>query len=278
MKLTLIGCGLIGKTWAGHHRTDGHDLKIWNRTPKAIPNFEADLPKAVQGVECVHIVVADPPAVQGVLTQILPVLTPDTLIIQSSTISPESSNSFRQQAEKSGICYVEAPFTGSLPAAVKRENVFYVGGDERAKQRAIPILKPLSKAVFDLGSNSQASAVKLAMNLQIAAICQALSEGLAMARQAGVPDETFFAVLEQNVARSGVSELKKNKLLESDFSPQFSIKHMHKDLRLALETSTPETAPLTARVCQIYQLGMEKGWGDLDFSALIRLLKNAKPS
>ncbi len=273
MNISLIGYGIIGQAWAQHYQTDGHTLKIWNRSPKAVPGYEPNLPKAVAGADIIHIVIADPPAVLEVLTQILPVLTPSMLILQSSTISPESSESFRRMVEQSGASYVEAPFTGSKPAAEKRENVFFLGGSAEAKQRSRSVLQPLSKAIFDLGNNRQASTVKLAMNLQIAAICQALSEGLEMSRRAGIPDPVFFEVLAQNVARSGVSDLKKDKLSTAEFSPQFSIKHMHKDLKLALDSCPASTLPLTRRVCEIYTQGMNQGWGDLDFSALIRLLE-----
>ncbi|MDD5261591.1 MAG: NAD(P)-dependent oxidoreductase [Methylacidiphilales bacterium] len=272
MNISLIGYGIIGQAWAQHYQADGHTLKIWNRSPKTVPGYEPNLPKAVAGADVIHIVVADPPAVLEIFTQILPVLTRSMLILQSSTISPESSESFRRMVEQSGASYVEAPFTGSKPAAEKRENVFFLGGSAEAKQRARSVLQPLSKAIFDLGDNRQASTVKLAMNLQIAAICQALSEGLEMSRRAGIPDPVFFDVLAQNVARSGVSDLKKDKLSTAEFSPQFSIKHMHKDLRLALDSAPASTLPLTRRVCEIYTQGMDQGWGDLDFSALIRLL------
>ncbi|NJK91710.1 MAG: NAD(P)-dependent oxidoreductase [Blastochloris sp.] len=109
------------------------------------------------------------------------------------------------------------------------------------------------------------------MNLQIAAISQALSEGLRLARIHGLSDSLFFEVMENNVARSGLSDLKKPKLLASDFSPQFSVKHMHKDLRLALESAPAGSIPQTAATTSLYEQGLDQGLGDLDFSALIQL-------
>jgi 3-hydroxyisobutyrate dehydrogenase-like beta-hydroxyacid dehydrogenase len=137
------------------------------------------------------------------------------------------------------------------------------------------VLRGLSARRFDIGTVEQAATLKLAMNLQIASIAQALTEALTLARSAGVSDELFFEVMEVNVAKSGVSALKRPKLLEADYSPQFSVKHMAKDLRLALETAADGTAPLTRALAAIYQEGIQRGWGEEDFIGLVRLLQNA---
>jgi 3-hydroxyisobutyrate dehydrogenase-like beta-hydroxyacid dehydrogenase len=196
------------------------------------------------------------------------------LVIQSSTISPAAAAEFQQLCSEHGAAYVEAPFTGSKPAAQERQNVFYLGGETSAKEQARKVLHGLSRRIFDLGTVEQASSIKLAMNLQIAGISQALGEALTLARRAGVTDATFFELLECNVARSGVSELKKDKLMTRDYTPQFSAKHMAKDVRLALETAAPGTYPMGLAVAQVYQAALDAGWGEDDFSGLIRLLES----
>lgn len=277
MNICLVGYGIIGREWAQHYRADGFQLKIWNRTPQHdVAEFTADLPTAAAEADVLHVVVADPPAVAGVLEQTLPVLPPGALIIQSSTISPRWAEEFSARAASAQRLYVEAPFTGSKLAAQDRKNVFYLGGDPAAKEQAKTVLHGLSSRCFDVGTVQQAAALKLAMNLQIASIALALNESLTMARQAGIPDDLFFAVLELNVARSGLSDLKKPKLLQTDYSPQFSVKHMAKDLRLALETSSH--APLTHAASAIFEQGIQAGLGDDDFIGLIRLLHPADPS
>ncbi len=275
MELCLAGYGIIGKAWHSHYLADGYELRTWNRSPKAVPGFVADLARAAKGADVIHIVVSDPPAVEKVLEKIIPVLGPESLIIQSSTISPSWASLFQSKVEAKGASYVEAPFTGSKIAAENRQNVFYLGGRPDAVQRAQRVLKGLSKIISHVGTVEQASALKLAMNLQIASIAQALSESLSLARSYGIPDILYFELLENNVSRSGLSDLKKPKLLASDYSPQFSIKHMHKDLNLALESalSTSLPLPLTQATRAIYQQGLEQGLGDQDFTALIELLK-----
>jgi len=266
-----MGLGIIGEIWSGHYRQDGHALKVWNRTPKKISGYVEDPLAAVEDAEVVHIVISDPPAVETLLGRIEPALKPGMLIIQSTTISPKWSGEFSRRIRACGAEYLEAPFTGSKPAAEARANVFYIGGEPSAKAKGASLLKTISKAIFDLGTSEAASGLKLAMNLQIAAMGLALSESLVFARAHGIPDEHYFRILEQNVAHSGLADLKKNKWMAGDYAPQFSVKHMRKDVDLAVETFRGGL-PLTSRVLEIYDRGIAGGLGEQDFAALIQLL------
>jgi 3-hydroxyisobutyrate dehydrogenase-like beta-hydroxyacid dehydrogenase len=173
----------------------------------------------------------------------------------------------------SSVCtYVEAPFTGSKPAAESRDLVFFLGGDAAAIDQALLYLIPLSRKYFHIGAPEQAAAIKLSMNLQIAAVSQALTEGWHLARSYGLSHESFYEVLRENVAHSGLAELKEPKLRAGDDAPQFSVKHMGKDLRLALEAAGSLDLTLTKTSHAIYDRGIEAGLGDLDFIALERLI------
>lgn len=276
MKICVIGYGLIGSIWARHYADDGHQVSVWNRSPKAIPEFNPDLASAAREAEALHIVVADPPAIENVLALASPSLETRHLVIQSCTISPSWSRRFRREFENHGTTYVEAPFTGSKSGAEARQTVFYLGGSDSGRQRASEILAPLSRKIIHLGNNEQASAIKLAMNLQIAAITLSLGEALTLARGHAIPDEKFFEVLSENMACSKVSDLKKPKLISEDYSPQFSTKLMRKDVALALESLPASSRRLTAEVLRIYDEGLKAGLGELDFASLIRLNQTAE--
>jgi len=137
------------------------------------------------------------------------------------------------------------------------------------------ILKALSAAMLHIGPLGTASTLKLAMNLNIAGLAQALSESLTLCRASGISDDTYFAALARNASRSGLSDLKEPSLRKRDYSPQFSVKHMAKDLRLTLETADTLSLSLelTKRVKEIYDRGIAAGWKDDDFIGLIRLLE-----
>jgi len=272
MKIAMFGLGIIGGTWAGNLYADGDEVRGWNRTSKPFPFFTAQAPDAARGAELIIIVVTDPPAVQNVLDQILPVLQPGQIVMQSSTVSPGATRAFAQQVGASGALFLEAPFTGSKPAAEQRQTVFYVGGDPAVLERVRPVLARLGRTVLHVGPIGSASVLKLAMNLNIALVAQALCESRALARAAGLSDDIFFAALKINASWSGVADLKEPKLRAGDFSPQFSLKHMAKDLRLALETGKTVPLPQTREVMKLYEEGLRRGWGDEDFVGLVRLL------
>jgi 3-hydroxyisobutyrate dehydrogenase-like beta-hydroxyacid dehydrogenase len=275
MKIAVLGLGIIGSVWADNLRADGHEVRSWNRTPKPdTPGFVPDVATAVTDADFIFLVVADPQAVASVLEQALPAMKEGQVLVQSSTISPHWTLEFAGQVEATGAQFLEAPFTGSKPAAIERQCVYYLGGPADLIEKARPVLERLAKAQIHIGETGSASALKLAMNLNIAGVAQTLAESLSFARKYGLSDDSFFEALELNVSKSGVATLKEPKLRADDFSPQFSVKHMGKDLRLALETAQEQgiELPHTRNLHGIYEQGLEKGWGDDDFISLVRLL------
>lgn len=277
MTIAVLGLGIIGGTWAENLRADGHEVRAWNRTPHPdFPGFVACVPEAVEGADFIFVVVADPQAVEEVLNQALPVLKAGQVLLQSSTISPHWTREFAARVEATGARFIEAPFTGSKPAAQARECVFYLGGGAELIEKARPVLERLSKAQLHVGDIGEASALKLAMNLNIAGVAQTLAESLAFARQCGLSDDIFFEALELNVSKSGVSTLKEPKLRARNYEPQFSLKHMGKDLRLTLETAAEQNIelPHTKNLRDLYEQGLNNGWGDDDFIGLARLLQS----
>lgn len=275
--VTVLGLGIIGSIWARHYAEDGFAVRVWNRTPKTdFPGWVGEVAEAVQNAGAVHLCVADPAAVDSVLTKILPVLAKGTLLIQSSTISPAASAGFARRCAEAGVDYLEAPFTGSKPAAEARQVVFFLGGAEPVRQRGEDLLQGLAKKFFHFSDGEKSAAIKLAMNLQIAAISQAMTEGLALARQYDLSEGEFFSVLSANVAHSGLADLKQPKLEARDYTPQFSVKHMAKDLGLAKEAIREGDLPQLQRTWEVYQRGLAEGLGDEDFIALEKLLRNKK--
>jgi 3-hydroxyisobutyrate dehydrogenase-like beta-hydroxyacid dehydrogenase len=272
-RIAILGLGIIGSAWAKNLQADGLDLRTWNRTPKPdFPGFEPDLARAVQDAEMIIIVVADPAAVEGILHLIEPELKPGQLIAQASTISAEWTRRFCERIEARGAIFLEAPFTGSKLAAEARKTVFYLGGASAAVEQARPVLARLSEHILHIGAVGSASSLKLAMNLNLALMAEALGESLTLARAEGIPDAKFFEALQINVGRSGLSDLKKPKLEKKDYAAQFSLKHMNKDLRLALETVGKLDLPVARALKSFYDRGMESGFGEDDFIGVVRLL------
>jgi 3-hydroxyisobutyrate dehydrogenase-like beta-hydroxyacid dehydrogenase len=268
----VIGLGIIGTPWAARYHQAGRLAAVWNRTPKPeAPAWRSSAREVAAASDVTHIVVADPPAVSAVLDAIAPALGPGKAVVQSSTIDPASAAQFEARVRATGALYVESPFTGSKPAAESGTVVFFMGGEPVALGAVEPLLAQVSETRFRLPSVRQAAALKLAMNLNIAAVMAALGESLTFARQAGIDDAFYFEVLAKNVGHSGLARLKEAKLKQRDYAPQFSVKHMHKDMRL-VEAASERELPLLQTVRACLARAEAEGMGDDDFSSLIRLL------
>ena len=272
-KVGVIGLGIIGEVWARNYAAAGLLAATWNRTPKPdVPGWQSSAEAVAEAADVIQIVVADPPAVEGIINRILPKLGRGKVVVQSSTIDAVSSAKFEQQVAATGARYLAALFTGSKPAAEQKQTVFYLGGDRGLIDELEPVLSVISSKRFIIGTNEQACTFKLAMNLNIAAQMEGLAEALTMARAAGVSDDVFFGALAQNVSYSGLVKLKEPKLRAGDFSPQFSIKHLHKDLRLASATAGCSDFPVLDALRETVKTAEARGMGDEDYSAIIKLL------
>jgi 3-hydroxyisobutyrate dehydrogenase-like beta-hydroxyacid dehydrogenase len=272
-RIGVIGLGIIGGAWARHYEADGVLAGTWNRTPRpGAPQSLADPAAVARESTVIHVVVSGPPAVDQVLEALVPALDSRHLVIQSSTIDGPSAEAFAERVTERGAAYVEAPFMGSLPAARARKNVFLLGGEADAVERADPILARLSEVRHRAGQAAHAAALKVSMNVLVGVMMQGICESLAAARHAGIPDDVYFDSLRGTALWSGLHALKEPKLRSNDFSPQFSVQHLHKDLRLAADMVGAETLPLAGVVRDRLAELEAEGFAEMDMSILIRRL------
>jgi len=272
----VLGLGIIGGVWARHYAAAGILTGAWNRTPQPdFPKWQNSAATVAKNADVIQIVVADPPAVKSILDAITSELNGSKIVMQSSTIDPQSSDEFRRFVLERGARYLEAPFTGSKPAAEQKQSVYYLGGDAELIAEVEPILSLVSATRFRIGTHLQATALKLAMNLNIAAQIEGLAEALTIARNAKISDDLFFEVLSKNVGYSGITKLKQPKLQQNDFAPQFSVKHLLKDLRLASRMNGCQDFPVLDTMRDQLAAAERAGLGDEDFSAIVKLLKNS---
>jgi 3-hydroxyisobutyrate dehydrogenase-like beta-hydroxyacid dehydrogenase len=269
-KVAVLGLGLIGKAWAEHLAADSVLSAAWNRTFKPeIGCSVHTLSEVPARADILHICVSDEAVLLSVLAEFVNELRPGHIVIQSTTIDPATSDKAKALVEARGALYVEAPFTGSLPAAKERRTIFFVGAERSVATKVDPYLARLSSERFIIGDNRQACSIKLAMNLQIASAMAALSEALTISRRSGITDEVFFSVFKKNASYSGLAALKEQKLKDGDFEPQFSVKHMAKDLRLLRQE---HSYPLLQLLSRTLEQAEESGYGDLDFSSIIKMV------
>src|ERR1700730_4273797 len=268
----VVGLGIIGRGIAGHLRRKGFSVFVWNRSPRPVPNFVGSLGELAGLCNYIQIFVSDDEALLQTVEQLNESLTPRHLVLAHSTVAPDSMRAAAEIVERRGARFVEASFTGSKPAAEKGELVYYVGGTEKAVKEARPILEASSKAIIYIGPVVQASAIKIAPNMVTAASVQASAEALALVKAMGLPLEKFVEAMRANASYSGTLALKLPKMLERDFKPHFSVKHMLKDMQIASQIALSHYLDLGVTAAARDQLFEQMQWGrgDDDYSAVLR--------
>ena len=280
MRVAFLGLGIMGRPMAASLVKAGHEVAVWNRTPKDVEGARtASSPAdAATGAEVVWMCVSDTKAVESVLFGPQGVesgIGSGAIVVDSSTISPSAEVQFATRLRAKGVDYVDAPITGSKVAAENASLIFMVGGDLAVLERLDPLFKGMGKQVFRMGETSKGQAAKLAMNLQIALIYEGFAEALTLAAKLGVNVESLLPLIQASMVKSGVVEYKAPFVLKRDFSPNFPLRLMLKDIHLALAAAKEARVKLPAleTVEEVYEMAAEEGHQDLDYAATLTLLE-----
>ncbi len=283
MRVAFLGLGIMGRSMAANLVKAGHEVAIWNRTAGTDKEVEgarrASSPAdAANGVEAIWLCVSDTKAVESVLFGeggAESSLAPGMIIADSSTISPSATQRFAERVKARGVDYVDAPMTGSKIAAASGSLIFMVGGDEAVIARLQPLFDAMGKQVFRMGETGKGQATKLVMNLQIALIYEGFAEALTLATKLGVDVDKLIPLILASMVRSGVVEYKAPFILKRDFSPNFPLRLMLKDIHLALEAAREKRVRLPGleAVEEVYDVAAEEGQRDLDYAATLTLLE-----
>jgi 3-hydroxyisobutyrate dehydrogenase-like beta-hydroxyacid dehydrogenase len=268
----VIGLGIIGRGVSDNLRRKGFQVFVWNRTPRPVPNFVGSPAELAELCDYIQIFVSDDEALLHIVHQLTENLTPRHIVIGNSTVAPDSMRAAAKIVGGRGARFVEAPFTGSKVAAEKGQLVYYTGGNEEVLREARPILEASSKEIIEIGAAGQATVIKIATNMVTAASVQATAEALAVVQALGVPLKKFVQAMQANASHSTTLAMKMPKMIERDFEPHFSVKHMLKDMQIADQLGLSHYLDLRVTGAARDQLleQMQWGHGDDDFSAVAR--------
>jgi len=281
MRVAFLGLGIMGHAMATNLVKAGHDVSVWNRTPgKEVEGARAAASpaEAAQGAEVVWLCVSDTAAVESVLfgpDGVERSLSEGMIIADSSTISPSATTKFAQRVQGKGVQCVDSPVTGSKTGAEGGTLLFIVGGEEQAIERLKPLYAAMGKKIFRMGEVGKGQSAKLVMNLQIAMIYEGFAEALTLAAKLGVDTEALMPLVNASMVKSGVVEYKAPFVLGRDFSANFPLRLMRKDIRLALEAAKEARVKLPGleTVEEIYEMAIEDGHAELDYAATLLLLE-----
>ena len=268
----VIGLGIIGSRVTACLRKSGYQVWVWNRSLRPEPNFLSSPAEVAESAKHIQIFVANGEALLAVLRSMAPVLTPEHVIINHATVSPVETMEAAAIVADRHAAYLDAPFTGSRDAAQTGQLIYYIGGDPAVLERVRPLLNVSSKSILPVGDIGHAAIVKIATNVISATAVSALTEALALLDSHGVSLHHLSLALESNAARSPVIDMKLPSMLSGDFDPRFSLKNMFKDVQLAIAAADAKNLelPTASAFAGIAMAGIERGWGDADFSVISR--------
>lgn len=287
--VAFIGLGAMGAPMASHLQAAGFALRAWNRNAdRARPFAErgatacASIAEAVRSARFVVSIVSDDDATRAVMLGergVVASAAPGTVIVDCSTNTPAMAREVAQAAAARGLAYLDAPVSGSVPQARNRELVFMVGGEAAAIESARPLFDAMGRMTVHVGASGAGATIKLVNNMLSGTMTAAIAEAVSIAQAAGVDPAATQAILVEGPVASRLLRTKLPKMLGRDFSAQFQLALMDKDLRyfLALAQQVDRPAPMASLVRSQFQAARRAGFGAMDTSALVAHIGGEAP-
>jgi len=287
--VAFVGLGAMGSRMALNLHAAGHKVRGFNRDrAKAKPLAEKGLEiadsiaAAVRGAEFVVSMVSDDAATREVMLAgagVLSAAAAGTVILDSSTNTPAMAREVAKAAAAKRCNYLDAPVSGSILQAQGKELVFMVGGDKGAFERAQPLFQAMGRMARHMGDSGAGATIKLVNNMLTAAATVALAEAAQVTEAAGLDPAAALEILGEGAAGSRLLKAKLPKMLKRDFSPQFALELMDKDLRyfLALAQELDRPAPVASFARSQYQAARRAALGKLDSCAVFLHAAGEKP-
>ncbi len=283
-RIGFIGLGIMGRPMAGHLVDAGYAVTVWNRTPAKMAGLvergasAAGSPKEVAAHSDITIImVADTPDVLDVVLGAQGVLhgvRRGSVVVDMSTISPVATREVAGKLQERGVEMLDAPVSGGEKGAVEATLSIMVGGTPEAFERVLPVFQKMGKQIVHLGASGAGQVTKACNQLVLSLTLVGVAEALTMARKAGVDPAKVRAALLGGFAQSRVLELHGQRMLDRNFEPGFRTRLYHKDMGIVMETGRSVAMPLLggALAAQLYQIAMNRGFGEKDYSVLARVI------
>ena len=280
----LIGLGNMGTAFAERLLDGGFDLVVSNRTPGRSDALEARgarvaaTPEELAAqVDVVLTSLADDDAFEAVATRVVEAARPGTVLVDSSTVSPDASARVAALADEASVAYLRAPVSGN-PSVVRAGNLsFVVSGAPETLEEIEPVLLAIGPTIHHVGTGEQARIVKLALNLMVAVLAQSMSEALVLGEAGGVSRAALLEVMGSSAVGAPFVKYKTEPLLRDDFSATFTTGLMEKDIDLVLAAAEESGVelPLAREMKDHLHAAVEAGFADDDFIALFLHLRRA---
>ena len=283
MKIGFIGLGIMGRPMALNLVKAGHAVSVPDRASlteevRAATTVLPSPTEVARGAEVVILMLPDTPDVEAVLfgpDGIADALSPGTLLVDMSSISPTATKDFAAKVAAKGCDYVDAPVSGGEVGARNAALTIMCGGAQAAFDRALPLFRAMGKNITLVGDVGAGQVTKVANQIIVALNIEAVAEALVFASKAGADPAKVRQALMGGFANSRILEVHAERMINRTFDPGFRISLHQKDLNLALQSARElgVALPNTAGAQQLFSAVSAAGGGGKDHSALVQALE-----
>jgi 4-hydroxybutyrate dehydrogenase/sulfolactaldehyde 3-reductase len=285
MDVGFIGLGRMGRPMASNLCRKGFRLVVNDINPEAVAELEQLQARAAGSVaevaSAAQVIVTMLPnsaivdQVVGGTEGVLAHARPGAIVLDMSTIDPETTDRLARQAADRGIGFVDAPVGRLASHADRGESLFMVGATPEHFEIVRPLLEAMGSTIHHCGPTGSGTRTKLVNNFLAVASCQMNAEALALSQRFGLELETTLEVLYGTTAVNGQLKIAwPTKVLKGDIDPGFTIDLAHKDLTLIVEAANAAKVPMpmAAAAREAFSTARSRGFGGRDFSAMVDAL------
>jgi 3-hydroxyisobutyrate dehydrogenase-like beta-hydroxyacid dehydrogenase len=278
-KVGFIGLGLMGSRLARRLDTAGWNIRAWNRSPQPAAEISkvgiVIAPSVAELVTDSNVILtslANDAAVRSVYFDkggVFSAAKPGTVILEMSTISPELSRDLHQEARTKGIKFLDVAISGSTPAVDAGTITLLAGGDRETFEQCVPIFESLAKQWFLIGPGSSGVQMKLVVNLLLGLDMQAIAEAVSLGEHLQIDRNVLLDVLSKTAVVAPAMGGKFRKIKDADYSAEFPLRLMSKDMDLVMDAARASGADLpAASIAQSVLASNVSTSGNLDLSAI----------
>ena len=284
-KLAFLGLGVMGFPMAGHLVKAGHEVTVYNRTPKKAEDWvakhkgkrAATPAEAAKGAEIVCCCVGNDDDLRSVVygaAGAFAGMGKGAIFVDHTTASAIVARELDKEAKSKGLGFLDGPVSGGQAGAENGQLTIMVGGDAATYAKAEPVIKAYAKAVTHLGPAGNGQLTKMVNQICIAGLVQGLSEGIHFAKKAGLDIEKLIATISKGAAQSWQMENRYKTMMAGKYDFGFAVDWMRKDLSICLGEARKNGAnlPVAALVDQFYAEVQKMGGKRWDTSSLLARL------
>lgn len=285
LRVGCIGLGLMGAPIARNLMKAGYTVVVHNRSREIVRvlvdegAIEATSPRDV--AERANVILTnlpDSPDVEQVVMGedgILSGAKDGTVIIDNSTIKPETAQMLGEVCKARGVDFLDAPVSGGDIGAKAGTLTIMVGGDEDAFERVLPVFEAIGRTITYIGGCGAGQVAKAANQIIVAGTMVAMAEALVLVAKSGADPARVVEAIKGGAAQCWALDNKPDKLFRRDLSPGFKAHMQAKDLKIVIDSARTYQSPLplTAVAHQLYEAMVAMGHGNLDNSAIITVLE-----